>query len=44
MQEKIETQMVKKETAKIGTATEVGKDPSADFMDVLEQVRAEKAD
>ena len=42
MQEKIETQMVKKETAKIGTATEVGKDPSADFMDVLEQVRAEK--
>ena len=42
MQEKIETQMVKKETAKIGTATELGKDPSADFMDVLEQVRAEK--
>ena len=42
MQEKIETQMVKKETTKIGTATEVGKDPSADFMDVLEQVRAEK--
>ena len=42
MKEVIEQQLQKKETGKIGTATELGLDPSADFMSVLEQVRAEQ--
>jgi hypothetical protein len=41
MQEIIEQQMEKQETGKIGTATELGMDPSDDFMAILEQVRSE---
>lgn len=43
LREVIESQMEKQQTNKIGTATELGKDPYDDFMEILEKVRADES-